>query len=179
MNEFQIELVLPVILGFFQIVRKCVKAKMKFVTASRFVILFLLVVFLAGCRNAGSTSSGIRTIAVTPTASPASDSSLFLTQYVFPTSIEPTNRYMFYLHGKIIEDQGIPAVSPEYGTYEYEAILEKLASFGFTVISEQRPKNSDLWTGRRIVERRCPSRKHHRSWRVARRGHCHGNLSPP
>ncbi|MBM3126560.1 MAG: DUF333 domain-containing protein [Chloroflexi bacterium] len=78
-----------------------------------------------------------------PTASPASDSSLFLTQYIFPTSIDPAKRYMFYLHGRIIEDQGIPAVSPEYGTYEYEAILEKLARYGFTVISEQRSKDSN------------------------------------
>lgn len=56
--------------------------------------------------------------------------------YVFPVAIDPTQRYMFYLHGRIIEDQGIPAVSSEYGTYEYEAILEKLASHGFTMISE-------------------------------------------
>jgi hypothetical protein len=50
---------------------------------------------------------------------------------------------MFYLHGRIIEDQGIPAVSSEYGTYEYEAILEKLASHGFAMVSEQRQKNTD------------------------------------
>ena len=50
---------------------------------------------------------------------------------------------MFYLHGRIIEDQGIPAVSSDYGTYEYEAMLEKLASHGFTIISEQRPKDTD------------------------------------
>jgi len=57
---------------------------------------------------------------------------------------------MFYLHGKIIEDQGIPAVSPDYGEYEYEAILEKLASFGFRVISEQRQKNTE---GMKYAER--------------------------
>ena len=123
---------------------------MKFVTARRYVILILMTVFLADCRNVGSTPSGNKTISVTSTASPTSDSSLFLTQYVFPTSIEPTNRYMFYLHGKIIEDQGIPAVSPEYGTFEYEAILERLSSYGFTIISEQRPKNSD---GMKYAER--------------------------
>ena len=50
---------------------------------------------------------------------------------------------MFYLHGKIIEDQGIPAVTPEFGTYEYEAIWNKLSNHGFTIISEQIPKNSD------------------------------------
>jgi hypothetical protein len=82
-------------------------------------------------------------IPVTSTASPTSDSSLFLSQYVFPSSIDPAKRYMFYLHGKIIEDQGIPAVSSEYGTYEYEAIMEKLASHGFTLITEQRQKNTN------------------------------------
>lgn len=53
---------------------------------------------------------------------------------------------MLYLHGRIIEDQGIPAVSAEYGEYQYEAILEKLASHGFTIISEQRQKNTDGMT---------------------------------
>ncbi len=50
---------------------------------------------------------------------------------------------MFYLHGKIIEDQGIPAISPEYGEYHYEDILRALQSYGFVVISEQRPRDAD------------------------------------
>ena len=65
------------------------------------------------------------------------------TSYAFPTSIDPTKQYLFYLHGKIIEDQGIPAISPEFGEYQYEAILDKISSFGFAVISEQRPRNTD------------------------------------
>jgi hypothetical protein len=123
---------------------------MKFETASRFVALTLIAVFLAGCQGAASTPSAAINTSITSTASPASDSSLFLTQYVFPASIDPTQRYMFYLHGKIIEDQGIPAVSPDYGIYEYETILEKLASHGFTIISEQRTKNMD---GMKYAER--------------------------
>jgi hypothetical protein len=66
-----------------------------------------------------------------------------LSDYAFPKSIDTTKQYMFYLHGKIIEDQGIPAISPDYGHYEYEAILEKLSTYGFAVISEQRPKDTD------------------------------------
>jgi hypothetical protein len=50
---------------------------------------------------------------------------------------------MFYLHGKIVEDQGINVISPDYGPYEYEAILDNLGGFGFVVISEIRQKNSD------------------------------------
>jgi hypothetical protein len=63
--------------------------------------------------------------------------------YVFPNSIDTTKQYLFYLHGKIIEDQGIPAISPDYGEYEYGAILAKFAGYGFVVISEQRPRNTD------------------------------------
>jgi CubicO group peptidase (beta-lactamase class C family) len=70
-------------------------------------------------------------------------STIEIPAYGFPETIDPTKRYLFYLHGKIIEDQGLPAISPDYGEYEYAAILEKLASHGFTVISEQRPKNTD------------------------------------
>jgi hypothetical protein len=112
--------------------------------------LLLIVSFLAGCQNAIPTSSGSEIISAISTASPASDSSLFLSMYVFPASIDPTKQYMFYLHGRIVEDQGIPAVSSEYGTYEYEAILDKLASYGFIMISEQRQKNTD---GMKYAER--------------------------
>jgi hypothetical protein len=109
------------------------------------VILVFAVPLLVGCRGDNIPESGIA-----PTASPTSDSSLFLSQYVFPTSIDPAKRYLFYVHGRTIEDQGIPAVSPNFGEYEYEAILDKLASFGFTVISEQRSKNAN---GMKYAER--------------------------
>lgn len=109
----------------------------------RVIALILLAAYPAGCRDIGSTASNTESNPVTSTASPIPDSSLFLTQYVFPTTIDLTKQYMFYLHGKIIEDQGIPAVSPDYGEFEYEAILEKLASSGFIIISEQRQKNTD------------------------------------
>lgn len=47
------------------------------------------------------------------------------------------------MHGKIVEDQGLPVVSPEFGEYRYEEILRVLQSCEFVVISEQRPKNAD------------------------------------
>ena len=59
---------------------------------------------------------------------------------------------MFYLHGKIIEDQGLPAVSPDFGEYEYAAILKTLEGHGFVVISEQRLKDTDVDAyARRVV----------------------------
>ncbi len=60
-----------------------------------------------------------------------------------PKNINKSNRYLFYLHGRIIEEQGPHAVSPDYGPYEYEAILDTLSYHGFVVISEVRPKNTD------------------------------------
>jgi len=61
------------------------------------------------------------------------------------------------LHGKILEDQGLLAISPEFGEYQYQKILSVLESYGFVIISEQRPKNADGWeyaqkTARQVTE---------------------------
>jgi len=53
-------------------------------------------------------------------------------------------KYLFYLHGKIVEDQGVKAVSERYGAYEYEKIVEGLRAEGFNVVSEPRPKDTDV-----------------------------------
>lgn len=119
--------------------------------------IFILVnSFLVGCQKAEEvliptltpTNEVAMTIlpktTLTPKASPTL-TNIELNGYEFPNSIDPTKRYMFYLHGKILEDQGIPAVSPEFGEYRYEEILKTLQSYGFEVISEQRPKNADGW----------------------------------
>ncbi len=75
-----------------------------------------------------------------------------LSSFAFPTNIDPKVRYLFYLHGKIIEDQGLPAISPEYGQYRYIEILETLQNYGFDVISEQRAKDADAEAyARRVV----------------------------
>ena len=78
-----------------------------------------------------------------PTPRVTTDTSVELSEFQFPESIDPTQEYLFYLHGKIIEDQGIHAVSPQFGTYEYEAILNEFQNHNFVVISERRPKNTD------------------------------------
>lgn len=84
------------------------------------------------------------TSTMSPTITPPqSKTANTLADYAFPGSIDPLNEYLFYLHGKIIEEQGIMAISPDYGEYEYQAILEKLRGHGFVVISETRPKGTD------------------------------------
>lgn len=69
-----------------------------------------------------------------------------------PEHPDPKAHYLFYLHGKIIEDQGIPAVSAEHGTYQYDDILKALAKNGFVVISEIRPKDTNPWAYAEVIE---------------------------
>jgi predicted esterase len=61
-----------------------------------------------------------------------------------PAKVDPKKRYIFYIHGRIIEMQGAAAVSNEYGRYEYDKILQSLSDKGFTVISEIRPDPTDV-----------------------------------
>lgn len=56
---------------------------------------------------------------------------------------DSSRRFLFYFHGRIIEDQGLPAVSPLYGEYQYHAILDRFAAAGFTVVSDVRPPDAD------------------------------------
>ncbi len=59
-----------------------------------------------------------------------------------PADPDPKARYVFYLHGRILETQGRHAVSPDFGPYEYDAILEALAARGLTVVSELRKEGA-------------------------------------
>lgn len=60
-----------------------------------------------------------------------------------PGDIDVKGKYLFYLHGLIIENEGVRPTSPRFGVYEYEEILETFKDRGFIVISEPRPKGTD------------------------------------
>jgi hypothetical protein len=60
-----------------------------------------------------------------------------------PAEIDPDARYLFYLHGAIIERAGVRPTHPRFGVYEYRLILEVFANEGFVVISEARPAGTD------------------------------------
>lgn len=68
-----------------------------------------------------------------------------------PDVPDASNRYLFYLHGLIVEIGGIRPKSEEHGYYEYERILEALASKGFIVISEVRGKDTQVQSYARKV----------------------------
>lgn len=60
-----------------------------------------------------------------------------------PLPAQAPPRYVLYLHGRIVEDSGTRRpVSPDFGPYEYDAILGRLRQAGFTVLSEQRPRHA-------------------------------------
>ena len=60
-----------------------------------------------------------------------------------PRTVDPAGKFLFYLHGGIVQQQGADAVSPYYGPYLYLDILDSLSRRGFHVISEVRPKDVD------------------------------------
>ena len=55
-----------------------------------------------------------------------------------------SGNYIFYLHGRIVEVQGLKAHSEKFGKYEYEAILEALKSDNNRVICEIRPADTKV-----------------------------------
>ena len=59
-----------------------------------------------------------------------------------PQKINPKDRYLFFLHGQIVENKGVRPMSEKYGIYEYREILETFKKNGFNVISEAREKNT-------------------------------------
>jgi hypothetical protein len=106
-------------------------------------LICLFAIFLSGCGSVEARFTP-QTSTALPNATVMSTGESDLAAYAFPVSIDPSKKYLFYLHGKIIEEQGIHAVSPDYGEYEYAAILNKLAGYGFIVISEQRENNAEV-----------------------------------
>lgn len=112
--------------------------------------LFILVLIgLAGCTSTATKAAPTPTQKLSPelpipsTVTPQPSVTPGIKNYEFPESIDPSRLYLFYLHGRIIEEQGLPAISPDFGEYQYEEILDALSSHGFAVISEQRPKDTD------------------------------------
>ena len=61
-----------------------------------------------------------------------------------PEKVDANARYLFYLHGRIIEEQGIRPTSERWGVYEYEEILEAFKRRGLVVISEARPRGTEI-----------------------------------
>lgn len=57
----------------------------------------------------------------------------------------PVEKHIFYLHGRIIEEQGPNAVSEKYGPYAYTAIIDSLKATGAVVHHELRTQETDFY----------------------------------
>ncbi len=55
-----------------------------------------------------------------------------------------SGKHVFYLHGMIVEVQGVHAVSDDFGPYEYNDILDSLRAAGYQVHSEVRTTKTDF-----------------------------------
>jgi predicted esterase len=87
-------------------------------------LLAPLACFLLGAPRAGAAAGGVLS--------------------ALPRAIDPHAEYLIYLHGRIVEEEGPRPTSPRFGTYEYRQILDALAARGFTVVSEVRPRGTDV-----------------------------------
>jgi hypothetical protein len=106
--------------------------------ALTFIVIFISVLGLQGCGQAILRPSP--TPSPSPTVSPVPTGEIYSSM---PQQIDPDRRYVIYIHGKLIEDEGINAVSPQFGPYEFDAILKYLADSGLDVIGEIRSGPTD------------------------------------
>lgn len=72
-------------------------------------------------------------------------SALILLSFVNCASKEVEAQHLFYLHGRIIELQGIQAVSPQFGPYEYEKIIDSLSTITSYIHAEVRKDTVDFY----------------------------------
>lgn len=58
---------------------------------------------------------------------------------------KPNNKtHLFYLHGKIVQEQGIDAFSEKFGKYEYSEIIDSLSIIGDYVHAEIRKPSTQF-----------------------------------
>lgn len=97
----------------------------------------------AACRQAASNPPPpVNNQAAVARSAPVTTQGVLLTD--IPEKIDPQARYLFFLHGKMVEDKGVHPVDKRFGVYEYEKILDAFKGEGFTVISEARSKGTDV-----------------------------------
>ncbi|HYO92764.1 MAG TPA: alpha/beta hydrolase [Pyrinomonadaceae bacterium] len=108
--------------------------------AAFFSALLLILPLAAACQQTAQPKSVNQSKSNAQASLPANTRGAIWKE--IPDKIDPSAKYLFYMHGIIVENEGIRPTSPRFGVYEYEQILETLAGKGFIVISEARPKGT-------------------------------------
>jgi hypothetical protein len=109
-----------------------------------FILSCTLLLAASACRSPISDSHPDQIDSGAPDEGVSHDSLRPINTYSFPNEIDRSRRYMFYLHGRILEDQELPAISERFGEYEYTAILSRLSMSGSIVVSEKRAANTSV-----------------------------------
>ena len=112
------------------------------------VIALIIVVLLAGCGQSQGESPSEKS----PETAATQAAGVVLS--AIPEILDPSADYLIYLHGAIIEEQGMQPTHPQWGSYHYAEILQAFADRGFTVISEARPAGTrpDIYADHLITE---------------------------
>ena len=63
--------------------------------------------------------------------------------YDLPATIDPSSKFLFFLHGMFSEIYGPNGTHPLYGVYDYHGIVKAFADHGFIVISEVRRRGTN------------------------------------
>ena len=113
--------------------------------AGRLALVCILVPSLASsaCAQQSGAQESARADGVkpAPSAEPAPAAGAVLRDV--PEKIDAGAKYLFYLHGRIVETGGLRPQHPRHGFYEYEEILRTLSARAFTIISEPRPADTE------------------------------------
>lgn len=105
-------------------------------TFSLFLAATTLLFISAGCSRSQDRSAAETSIA---NEAPTSVGTVLSG---IPENLDPSKHYLIYLHGAIVEGQGMHPTHPQYGTYQYAEILQAFSDRGFTVISEARAEGT-------------------------------------
>lgn len=63
--------------------------------------------------------------------------------YDLPTTIDPSSKFLFFLHGMFCEIYGPNGMHPLYGVYDYYGIIKAFEDVGFIVVSEVRQRGTN------------------------------------
>jgi len=90
---------------------------------------------LAGCMRSTPTTA----VATSPPARISGK-----VYHAMPQIIDPDARYLIFLHGSLLEEEGTDATHPDYGRYAYDEIIEGLRVPDTNVISVIRPPDTKI-----------------------------------
>jgi len=110
--------------------------------------------FIGGCRWVALVVAALMTMAALAISTPVRGATGAGANAIYqdvPPSIDVSRKYLFYMHGTVVEEQGRNAMTPGYGRYEYDDIVQALGGKGFVVISEVRSQGTRPDYGRKVA----------------------------